>query len=517
MIVAVFFIAVGDPTPGVNEQHYLSRLKHFWDPAWCQGDLFLESPDAHFLIVVLAGWTTKFASLPVVAWAGRLLAWSLLAWAWQRLSWAVVPRPWCAVLSASLWLVGMQQGHFAGEWVIGGVESKCFAYVFVLLALTAHLQDRWEAVWVHLGLATALHALVGGWSVLILFALWLREGSRRPTLRSQLPWMALGGFISLAGVAPPIAMNWSTPPEVVAEANRIYVFDRLPHHLAPFSKQPSYYLERTARHVGMLLLLLLSTSWARQLRDTAGNVDAPAEPTAVADRLLRLTAYAWGAALLAACGLLIEAALAASPETAAKLLRYYWFRLTDIAAPLAVAMTATYAISAGLQQKRPIAIGGLIAALLLVIGHLSVPVFKRVTMPVAPADARLASPTDWRDICEWAKENTAADALFLVPRGANSFKWRAHRAEVVNWKDIPQNAADMVEWRRRAYNVYRYPGPDDERWLALSLGALGSTRLKELAAKYGADYALTDRRRHASLPVAYRNGTYVIYDLRREN
>ncbi|MEM8866465.1 MAG: hypothetical protein AAGF31_13050, partial [Planctomycetota bacterium] len=63
----------------------------------------------------------------------------------------------------------------------------------------------------------------------------------------------------------------------------------------------------------------------------------------------------------------------------------------------------------------------------------------------------------------------------------------------------------------------RNPGPDDERWLALSLGALGSTRLKELAAKYGADYALTDRRRHASLPVAYRNGTYVIYDLRREN
>ena len=61
LIVLIFFIATGDPVPSVNETHYIARLKHFWNPAWCSGDLFLESTDTGI----------GYASRPIGSWPAR--------------------------------------------------------------------------------------------------------------------------------------------------------------------------------------------------------------------------------------------------------------------------------------------------------------------------------------------------------------------------------------------------------------------------------------------------------------
>ena len=82
-----------------------------------------------------------------VAWVGRLLTWSLLAWAWRRLSRAVTAGPWMAVLSAGLFSLLLDRAAMAGEWVIGGVEAKGFAYVLVFLALEALVRGRWGRAW----------------------------------------------------------------------------------------------------------------------------------------------------------------------------------------------------------------------------------------------------------------------------------------------------------------------------------------------------------------------------------
>ena len=92
LILLVFFALAGDPAPHQNEPYYLCRLKHFWNPSWCAGDLFLDSPDAHLTFVWTFGWLTKWLSLSATAWTGRVFVWALLAWAWQRLSWRIVPR-----------------------------------------------------------------------------------------------------------------------------------------------------------------------------------------------------------------------------------------------------------------------------------------------------------------------------------------------------------------------------------------------------------------------------------------
>lgn len=39
------------PVPAPNEPHYLVKAKHFWNPEWCKGDLFLESSNPHLFFL----------------------------------------------------------------------------------------------------------------------------------------------------------------------------------------------------------------------------------------------------------------------------------------------------------------------------------------------------------------------------------------------------------------------------------------------------------------------------------
>jgi len=498
LIVLLFFTLAGDPPPNVNETHYLSRLKHYWNPSWCAGDLFLESRDTQVLFIWLFGWVTKWLSLPATAWAGRLLAWTMLAWAWQRLSWRLVPRPFAAVLSAALFVTLNAIAHLAGEWVVGGVEAKCFAYGFVLLALRELVDRNWNRLWLFLGAATALHPLVGGWSVLVCGAIWLLNDRRTVSLFSMLPGLGGGLLLGLIGVLPALSLTWNESPEIVAEANRIYVYDRLPHHLALLSLPREEVTLRVVRHA-MLFVALAALGRATQ--------NTPVR---------RMVQFAWGAATLAVAGLIIELALSHDRLLAARLLRYYWYRLTDFAAPMAVALAATTLIATGVGERKKWAAWSLASAVLLVGAFMTTVVQPRAANPVPPADAKMEDFAAWVDVCQWIAENTPPDALFLTPRLNHSFKWRTGRPEVVNRKDIPQDAASIVEWHRRLNDIHYYEDAYDVEYVVGSLSHLTTERVRDLSQKYDANFVLTDRDQLLSLPVAYWNEEYVVYRIEDE-
>ena len=78
------FSAIRSPVPGVNEPHYLSKAKHYWEPDWCPHDFFLNSSDTHLVFYRTVGLFTQAFTLEQTAWLGRLLALGLLAWGWIR-------------------------------------------------------------------------------------------------------------------------------------------------------------------------------------------------------------------------------------------------------------------------------------------------------------------------------------------------------------------------------------------------------------------------------------------------
>ena len=67
----LFFVYTASDVPAVNEAHYLTKAKHYWNPQWCQRDLFLASADAHVVFYWSVGWLTRYFTLPQSAWIGR--------------------------------------------------------------------------------------------------------------------------------------------------------------------------------------------------------------------------------------------------------------------------------------------------------------------------------------------------------------------------------------------------------------------------------------------------------------
>ena len=506
LIALVFFTVAGDPPPAVNEPHYLCRLKHFWIPAWCEGDLFLDSTDTQVVFIWTFGWVTRWLSLAATAWIGRILAWTFIAWAWQRLSWRLVPRPLAAVLSAALWITLTNIAHLAGEWVVGGVEAKCFAYAFVLVALGDIVSRNWNRAWLMLGAASAFHPLVGGWSALVCAGIWLINDRSQESFRRMLPSAAGGALLALAGIVPALALTWNVPAEIVAEANRIYVFERLAHHLALLHLPQEEVIVRLVRHGVLLALLWILMRAARHMVPD--------------DRLRRIGQFGWGAALLALSGLIIEWILWNQPDIAARLLKFYWFRLTDFAVPLAVSLYAVALIAAGMERRRSWSVWALTAAIALAGWHLASVSINRYTNPVPPADARMRDYVAWAVACDWIADNTPADALFLTPRGAHSFKWRTGRPEVATRKDIPQDARSMVEWYQRMREIHE--DESDASLTTLDPSSDPATeRLRRLAEKYRVDYILTDQRAPLGLPTVYPNRNhvneeYVVYRIDRK-
>lgn len=506
LLTLAFFLVAGWPPPDVNEAHYLAKAKHYWQPQWCEGDIFLESGDAHLTFYWVFGWVTRFLSLAATAWLGRFISWAAIAAAWTLLNRDLqLGRLW-SLLSGVLMIALIERAHMAGEWLVGGVEAKSFAFPLVLFGLREAVLARWRWAGLWMGAATAMHVLVGGWSWIALSLAWLLIGRDEQKLRQLLPLWSLSAVIALGGVLPGLNLGGQATAVERALAHQIYVFERLSHHLV-FHRFP---------HLFMLRHGLLVTLWAWLA--IALRHEKPVR---------RLNAFIAGAIGIAICGVVIDQSLLMRPQWSAALLRFYWFRLADVVAPLGVGLMACLG-TRRLQIERPLLGQWLsIVLILLAAAHvLDVYIEAREDMrPAAvkqPLHRRSMSELsreewfrDWRNACDWIDANTARDALFITPRHQQTFKWYAQRAEVVNWKDVPQDARGLIEWRDRMRRVHR------PRLPRAGLIGHGSYGLRRLGERYQADYVVVDQsltNRRLMLPQVYpasprENSTFVIYRL----
>ncbi len=656
LLIFIIFVFYGAwPPPDVNEQYYVGKAIHFWNPNWLSADPFLNTPDSHWLFYASFGLLSFLFEQNTLVWVGRALVWLMTAIAWRRLSRALIPLNFVAILTAAAFAFYLESFHLAGEWIIGGVEGKSLAFPFVFWGLACFLERKFNRAWILLGIGSAFHVLVGGWTVLACLFAWaldahwhygaaIRRGDvvvgarfvERITDRltkffhalfKTLPGLIVGGAISLLGVIPALRLDVGASPEIIRESRKIYVFERLQHHLVA-SSLPWTFLTRFA--LLTLALLILATfgtrlySWLRRGSD---------DPTR--GRFARLGAFVFAALLFACVGVTIDwgskwlASIGrlADPKDAAPLLRYYWYRLSDWAVPLGlVFLTTRLGLEVGGSLLRRVratptsnqdfrfatscicsafitlfvgfgafwafrtffyrravaiakasAINGLIPlpkptegvsylaavdALGLVLMILAAFAIRRsarrsqkdaeqgvelrslspvlttsllvwlLIVGVAAPGWRLCSYVDlrgtkvvprsappkesiadgWIDACRWVRDNTPEDAIFLVPRGCESFKWHARRAEAGNWKEIPQDANSIVEWSRKIERFYANPGEPEgspTKWnQALNVVFInkGRARVLKESAEDGYQYAIVETPPYTifSIPEALR-------------
>jgi hypothetical protein len=523
-VLAIYSLYGGLPAPEINESHYLTKARHFWHPEYAPGDLFLDSRDAHWVFFATFGWLTQSLSLPATAWLGRWLGWTVLAVGYFRFmkgfagQKAVLP-----VAGALLWIAAQHWGHLSGEWTVGGCEAKVFAYGFCFVGLAEVVLGRWSRAWIWFGLGSAFHVLTGGWIVL---ASLVAYGTERVVLKRrsieqsekfkrQLIPLFVGGCASLFGFVPGLLLNRGVPAQTIDLGHVIYVYQRLSHHLSPLH----FAVERWYSFAGLVLLTVsavvvyfIQADRKPELRDNRNKLK----------RLLMLTIIM---TFIAFVGLLIDVGLSGwATNWAASCLRFYWFRWNDVLwATLltAVGIRLTAGLSPDGGPRIPLRTVVVFALLVLPGAGLlyqrwdlqrkdgtasaeKALIFQRVTGIEKQRICR-----DWQDACYWIRANTPTNALFLTPRFQQTFKWHAHRAEIVCWKDAPQDAVGLVEWQRRMLDVY----PRDNSGFGIPMS---DEHLREMFRRYRMGYVLMDRRIQSKpplLPIVYSNKTYAVFEV----
>ncbi|MDR1480244.1 MAG: hypothetical protein LBJ00_15010 [Planctomycetaceae bacterium] len=499
----IFCVFGGTPIPDVNEPYYIGKAIHFWNPEWVAGDIFLDTKDSHLTFYFLFGWLSFFFSPYWMAVLGRSLTWFLLALAWRRLCFTLLRVRWSSIPAGLAMAYFVSEFNMAGEWIIGGVEGKSFAFPFVLFGLAELVRGRWGRVWLFLGAASAFHVLVGGWSVIavIIVHLFCR---RKPDYH----FMILGGLIALPGVIPCLLLDYGTVGDIVHESHRIYVFERLSHHLVP-------YVFTWTRVLRFLLLVILWIFCCRFVPHGSSSQR-------------RFDFFVWGTLIISLIGFILAYVLRADESISAIVLRFYWFRMSDVAVPMGIAigsmfrllrlvnqlrrnppslptfrdviivtissvvvfMVAGYFLFGGLMFSwatvPDVVIAWCITVLLCRLVLYIVCKFRRdcemlssgklkvwfviiysVILIYAPfkfftelADSRtrftfpkseskkIIQAYRWREACNWIANtaNTPKSANFFIPYDSVTFKWYANRSNVAVWKEVPQDAKSLIQW-----------------------------------------------------------------------
>jgi len=163
---------------------------------------------------------------------------------------------------------------------------------------------------------------------------------------------------------------------------------------------------------------------------------------------------------------------------------------------------------------------GLIVSL-LVVGLMCGAWGRAVGFDVIPDDS-----ADHLALCDYVREHTPKDALFLVPPDEQSMRLRGLRAVIINFKGVPQLSGEIGQWRDRLQTVLDVP---DLRGLPAGFGptlraigqrydALAPDTLVVNARIFNANYIVT---RHAvafdglNAPrLVWSSGQAFLYDLR---
>jgi len=494
------------PIPAVNEPHYWGKAKFWWDPSWCAGDFFLSSSNPHQAFYATFGSLTQWFNLHDAAFAGRIIGLLIVAIGWQSLCQSLIRTRWSALLSMGLFLALQSIGNFSGEWLVGGMESKVPSYGFLFWSLGELLRGRWIRSGSFAGLAICFHPLVGLWGVigmalasLVLLSeqYWKSRHVTEdkgvdtpivlPDVKTILLALACGAVFAAPGLIAAITTISGATPDQDRIATFLQVADRLAHHLDPMAFPKSAYW-----YGGSLLII-----WWFLLRDIrATSPQRWWRYFVIASVVIALVGVAIGFG---------PRPLHQSPQGdwRLSLLKFYPFRLGDLMVPVAVSLAGVQAMGVWFRcgsRRTPGLI--LLGWGLIFLGAFTIPFPDQ-----NPSRLSLKQRQHWQMACDWLRNETPKDSLVYATDSSWGLRWGTHRPEFVNYKDMPQDAASIVEWNNRLWVISRW------RKAAFEDGQVSADELADLRKQTGIRYLLAGRFGPVNFEPVYENEAFRVFEL----
>ncbi len=377
------------------------------------------------------------------------------------------------------------------------------------------------------------------------------DSSASISWRQQLPWWVAAVFISLIGILPALGGIGGQEQQGSIVASQVHVYMRLAHHLCPLTfaaERHAAALCSLGLLIASTIAWNLSRLTSNHL---TARSDARTVCYRVGGLLTIAWLSVLIASIGLAVDFLFSRTNGPFPQPllASKILRFYWFRWADVAVPLGWTLCAwslasqfckpgaekpslseslapspkrddrlsqsvtTDRTGHGVNSSasfvassfgRVFAQATLSISILITLTCIGLQLVSEWNQTIPPADQLVVNTygnqrkiewegsesdryTDWLAVCKWIRSDTPSDSLWLTPKYQQSFKWHAQRAEVVCWKDVPQDSASVVEWYRR---ITQLEPPRNQYG---QIRGWTDEELRQLSREYDFEYVLVDR------------------------
>ena len=483
-----------------NEADVLPLARQFFDRSWLPADWYLNlRPDYRILFDWMAGFFLSKFGFQTVSLFGSLCEYFCFAIALDFFYRTIqLKLPYCL---AALLLFLSHQSLVAGEWMVGGLETKAFAYIFVLLSISFSIRKQPLPAFFCAGAGFSFHPLIGFYSFFCLYlGLICVTTSKQEIFRTfKHVWIFfVSGIVGLYSVFQQMSLSIADRAE---QAWKIYVQIRLPHHLYPavwIGDDWKWILLGSA-------LFLVAVFIFNPLR---GKVFLPA--------------YTLGSICLFLAGLCIYWIGNIS------WLRFYWFRLADVMVPFMMPLILFGYLShlelkqAGknetlhaLENKLSAAPKYSSAIILILVVLISLVNFVGT---VQINKTQQLADQDEMSMLTWISTNTPRDSVFLADPMLSDFYLVAQRSTFCSYKHLPSYADEILIWfdRLTACNGGQ---SITENGIALmselqtNFYNLSEDQIDALARKYQLSYFLGNSTSEVDYPILFTSGRYTLYKI----
>ncbi len=500
-----------------DHEELLPQLLRLLDPSLFPTDPYLQGLDESFsvrFVFLHALWALSLVLTPPVA-VFAVSAAALLGrtWAAWRLAYALVPSRTAATLA-------VLATYATAYWTPGGnallsstLAPEAIAWIPALLAVEAFARDRPALAAVLVGGTAWVQTLMGLQVGLLLglVALWqAADTDWQAGLRRAVAFGALVFAVASPILVPTLLTQVGAPPVPADGLSTFFVTARLrqPHHYLLFSQSA-----RVLVQFGLVLAVGLGGLWVLRQRGEPRTEHVP-----------------FAARTLAVIGALV-AVYAVMTEgfenlTVAKM---QFFRLTVLAKLMLLAWAAGAAVALVPPAARAWTEGlfdrtrlGWAVALVALAGTAGLAAAD-VGRPGAMWRVDEHRTTDLYQVEDWIRHHTPPDALFLVPPSTTTFRSHALRSVAISFKPTTFRDDAMHQWLAdlRAVAPAPLPARDGGAWRAsLDSAYFAHTpaEWEDVAARFGADYALLDRQSTRTPPTGrpvFEAGRWAVYRLAR--
>ncbi len=471
-------------------------LSHDWAVAKSHGD---NTFDFAFAVTVAPLWLF-LRNMMWAAMVARVLFWVAFLLILAKLGRRLEFEPYVVLIGTAGWIL-LKQCLGTSEWILGGIEPKCFSYALLLLALCAIFDKAMLKAGIYCGLAISFHVLVGFWGTLALgiasLMAWRDFGWRRILTFGLIPVVINLPLVIITHRY--YAMGTDADRELAA---KIGVLIDDPMHI-----DPDYF--HGAALFSILVVMTAGSVWLfRKI--------VPAFEARVISGFLVVLTLEFGVGLIA------------SQLHSYRFLLSFPFRVADVLVLIFFLLALTCCAGrrmlawcdrdAGKRMPLRWKNAVCIALSMIFLGTYAFNIKKPVEDFAKIWQSRLDRKNDkWREMTEWIRNQTPQNAVFLSPPWLNIFWIDAERAQVVNFKRAPHNY-QMIEWRHRLEIVNR--GPITARSyhimdeLKRNYPNLSLHEIEAIRDRYGASYYLTVvERPDLSAMLVHGNGEYFLYRL----